>query len=201
LTTIATGLKNAIDANAGLIAAGITATSAGTAITIKSTSANATTYSQSTSAGATETISLSINQNSPQTIALAGTKTTGDTITVTVYDAGLTGELKAVTYTVLAGDTLTSIAINQARRVLDKKLKLDRRAAVVKIPSYLRFIKKTDPSSKTSNETLSTEQIKVGTNQVEGIAKSQANRLPTLATNFMNFPMNGVYRLSVTAFF
>ncbi|MDP3510578.1 MAG: RHS repeat-associated core domain-containing protein [Candidatus Melainabacteria bacterium] len=110
LTTMTTGLKNAINANAGLTAAGITATSVGTAITIKSTSANATTYSQSTSAGATATIALSINQNGPQTIAIGGSKTTGDTITITVYDAGLAGGLKAVTYTVLAGDNLTSIA-------------------------------------------------------------------------------------------
>jgi RHS repeat-associated protein len=110
LTTMATGLKNAINANAGLTAAGITATSAGTSITIKSTSANATTYSQSVNSGATATISLSINQNGPQTIAIGGTKTTGDTITITVYDAGLAGGLKAVTYTVLAGDTLSTIA-------------------------------------------------------------------------------------------
>ncbi|MBP9092306.1 hypothetical protein KBI23_14855 [bacterium] len=110
LTTMTTGLKNAINANAGLTAAGITATSVGTAITIKSTSANATTYSQSTSAGATATIALSINQNGPQTIAIGGSKTTSDTITITVYDAGLAGGLKAVTYTVLAGDTLTTIA-------------------------------------------------------------------------------------------
>lgn len=114
LTTMATGMKNAINANAGLTAAGITATSAGTTITIKSTSANATTYSQSTSVGATATIALSINQNGPQTIAIGGSKTTGDTITITVYDAGLAGGLKAVTYTVLAGDTLTSIATGLA---------------------------------------------------------------------------------------
>jgi len=114
LTTMTTGLKNAINANAGLTAAGITATSVGTAITIKSTSANATTYSQSTSAGATAIIALSINQNGPQTIAIGGSKTTGDTITITVYDAGLAGGLKAVTYTVLAGDTLTSIATGLA---------------------------------------------------------------------------------------
>jgi RHS repeat-associated protein len=114
LTTMATGLKNAINANAGLTAAGITATSVGTAITIKSTSANATTYSQSTSIGATATIALSVNQNGPQTIAIGGSKTTGDTITITVYDAGLAGGLKAVTYTVLAGDTLTSIATGLA---------------------------------------------------------------------------------------
>ncbi len=114
LTTMTTGLKNAINANAGLTAAGITATSIGTTITIKSTSSNATTYSQSTSAGATATISLSINQNGPQTIAIGGSKTTGDTITITVYDAGLAGGLKAVTYTVLAGDTLTSIATGLA---------------------------------------------------------------------------------------
>ncbi|MBS1996705.1 MAG: hypothetical protein JSS86_10355, partial [Cyanobacteria bacterium SZAS LIN-2] len=117
LATIATGLKNAINANSGLTAAGITATVVGTVISIKSTSVNATTYAQSTSASATETIALSVNQNGPQTIALAGTKTTGNVITTTFYDAGLPSGSQAIAYTVLAGDTLTSIATAMASAI------------------------------------------------------------------------------------
>jgi len=110
LSTIAAGLKSAINGSGSLSTLGVTATSAGTVITIKSTSSNATTYSQSTSSGATETIALSINQNGPQTIAIGGSKTTGDTITVRAFDSGLGGGSEAVTYTVLSGDTLMGIA-------------------------------------------------------------------------------------------
>ncbi len=63
LTTIATGIKTAINADSALSTAGITSTSAGTVVTIRSTSPNATTYSQSVNTGATETITLSVNQN------------------------------------------------------------------------------------------------------------------------------------------
>jgi RHS repeat-associated protein len=114
LATIATGLKNAINANTNLAALGVTATVAGATITIRSNSVNATTYLQTTNASATETVTLSINQNGPQTIAISGTKTTGDSITVTVYDAALASGLRAVTYTVAAGDSLATIASNLA---------------------------------------------------------------------------------------
>lgn len=110
LTTIATGLKNAINGNANLTALGVTATSVGTVISISSSSKNVTSYTSSTSVGATETITLAINQNGPQTATVAGTKTTGDTLTLNVYDAALPGGVQAITYTVLAGDTLTTIA-------------------------------------------------------------------------------------------
>ncbi len=128
LTSIASGLTATINADTGLSSLGVTATSAGPVITIKSTSSNATTYSQSTSGGATETIALSINQNGPQTIAIGGSKTTGDTITVNVFDAGLGGGMEAVSYTVLSGDTLSvspeisAIAIYAASAIADDLL-------------------------------------------------------------------------------
>ncbi|HIA52074.1 MAG TPA: LysM peptidoglycan-binding domain-containing protein [Candidatus Melainabacteria bacterium] len=112
LTTIATGLKNAINGNANLTALGVTATSVGTVISISSNSKNVTSYTSSTNVGATETIALAINQNGPQTATLAGTKTTGNTISVVFYDAALAGGTRTVTYTVLAGDTLTTMATN-----------------------------------------------------------------------------------------
>ena len=110
LTTIATGLKNAINADSHLSTLGVTATSAGTVVTIKSTSTNATTYSQSTNSTATETLFLSVNANGPQTLGISGTKTTGDLIKVYFYDPGLTGGKETVSYTVAAADTLTTIA-------------------------------------------------------------------------------------------
>ena len=117
IATIATGLKNAINANTSLSTLGVTASVVGANLTIKSASSNATTYSQNTNTGATETISLSINQNGPQTIAIGGVKTTSDIITVTVYDAALSGGLKAVTYTVASGDSLSTIATGLAAAI------------------------------------------------------------------------------------
>ncbi|MBK8223167.1 MAG: hypothetical protein IPK73_19295 [Candidatus Obscuribacter sp.] len=110
LQTITAGLTAAINADTSLAAIGVTATSVGTAITIKSNSLTATTYSQSKSNGATETITLSINQNGPQTAAISGSVTGGDVITLTAYDSGLTGGLQAIPYTVQSGDTPATIA-------------------------------------------------------------------------------------------
>ncbi len=117
LTTIATAITSAINADTSLQAIGVAATSAGTVVSISSTSTNPTTFAQSTSTGATETITLLANTNIPTLISLTGTKTTGDVITITFFDSGLTGGSKAVAYTVLAGDTLTSIATGIAAAI------------------------------------------------------------------------------------
>jgi RHS repeat-associated protein len=117
LTTIASALAAAINADTNLQGIGVAATSASTVVSIKSTSTNATTYTESVSTGATETISLSVNTNGIQTAAIGGSKTTGNTLTVTVYDSGLSAGSEAVTYTVLSGDTLTSIASGLASAI------------------------------------------------------------------------------------
>ncbi|MCA0314798.1 MAG: LysM peptidoglycan-binding domain-containing protein [Candidatus Melainabacteria bacterium] len=117
LTTIATALRNAINADTALQAIGVTATSTGTTITIRSTSQNATTYGQSVSTGSTETISLSVNQNGPVRIGIGGSKTTGDTVSLVTYDAALSGGTRTTTYTVLAGDTLSTIASGLAAAI------------------------------------------------------------------------------------
>ncbi|MBK8221891.1 MAG: hypothetical protein IPK73_12775 [Candidatus Obscuribacter sp.] len=100
MQTITAGFTAAINADTSLAAIGVSVTSVGTAITIKSNSQAATTYSQSKSNGATETMTLSINQNVPQTAAISGTVTAGDEIALTAYDTGLTGGLQAIPYTV-----------------------------------------------------------------------------------------------------
>ncbi|MEL4474459.1 hypothetical protein, partial [Shewanella algae] len=48
---------------------------------------------------------------------IGGTKTTGNVLTITVHDAGLSGGLKAINYTVLSGDTLSTIATNLAAAI------------------------------------------------------------------------------------
>ncbi len=117
LSSIATSLKNVINADAALSALGVTATSYGQVVTIRSASETATTYEQSTNSGATEKIGLSINQNALQRVAISGSTTTGDTITFTVYDQGLTNGFETLNYTVSSGDTLTSIATNIANSI------------------------------------------------------------------------------------
>jgi len=114
LTSIAAAIKTAINADTDMQALAVTATSIGTALTIKSTSANATTYAQSVSTGATETIALSINQNGPMCIGVGGSKTTGDTVSIIAFDSGLTGGTETASYTVQSGDNLSAIAAGLA---------------------------------------------------------------------------------------
>ena len=175
LTTIAAGLKTAINASSSLSTLGVTATSVGTVITIKSTSSNATTYSQSTSTNATETIALSINQNGPQTIALGGSKTTGDTVTVTTYDAGLAGGLEAVTYSVLSTDTLASIASGLA--------------AAINADTNLQSI----GASATSAATVVTLQ----SNSINPTTLRETTSAGATETVALNIPANGVQTAAI----
>lgn len=110
LTNIATGLKNAINANSALSTLGVTATSATATVTVKSTSPNATVYNDSTAATAKEYIDLNVCPNRTETIGISGTKSTSDVMTVVFLDSGLSGGTKTINYTVLSGDSLTSIA-------------------------------------------------------------------------------------------
>jgi hypothetical protein len=112
LTSIATALKNAINADSHLSTLGVTATSATAVVSINSISTNATTYTSSTNSGATETIALTLNTNLNQIATVGGTVTSGDKITITVYDAGISGGSAAVSYTATSSDTLTTFATN-----------------------------------------------------------------------------------------
>ncbi|MBK9617558.1 MAG: LysM peptidoglycan-binding domain-containing protein [Candidatus Obscuribacter sp.] len=117
LTSIATAIKTAINADTDLQTLAVTATSIGTALTIKSTSANSTTYAQSVSTGATETIALSINQNGPMRIGIGGSKTTGDTVSIVAFDSGLTGGTETASYSVQSGDDLSAITAGLAASI------------------------------------------------------------------------------------
>ncbi len=110
LTNIATGLKNALNANSNLSGQGISATSAGATVTVKSTSSNPTVYNDTTASTAKESIDLNVCPNKTETIGISGTKTTSDVMTVVFLDAGLGGGVKTISYSVQAGDNLTSIA-------------------------------------------------------------------------------------------
>lgn len=109
LSNIASGLAAAINADAALTSAGITATSASTSVNIRSTSTNLTTYRGSLNSGATEHVSLAMNMNGAETIVIGGSKTTGDSLSLNVYDKGLSGGKRSISYTALSGDNLSTI--------------------------------------------------------------------------------------------
>jgi RHS repeat-associated protein len=113
-SSIATALKNAINADSNLQNINVSATSSSTVVSIATAT---TTYTESTSGGATETITLGSNSLGNSAAVIAGTKTTGDTLTVTAHNAELSGGSEAVTYTVLSGDNLVSIAAGVANAI------------------------------------------------------------------------------------
>ncbi len=117
LTSIAGALASAINSDTNLQNIGVSATSSGQLITVTSLSTGVTTYRASRPATATETIVQGINPNGVETAAIGGTKHTGDVLTITVYDAGLSGGSKAKTYTVGSTDTLSTIASGLASAI------------------------------------------------------------------------------------
>ncbi|MBK9622431.1 MAG: hypothetical protein IPO31_24880 [Candidatus Obscuribacter sp.] len=69
-----------------------------------------TSFAASTSGGATTGIAVGVTDNFVENASIGGTKNTGDILTITVKDPALAGGSKNVNYTVLAADTLTTIA-------------------------------------------------------------------------------------------
>ncbi|MCA9815504.1 MAG: hypothetical protein KC652_10355 [Cyanobacteria bacterium HKST-UBA01] len=117
LEDIASGFASAINGNTNLSSIGVTASSLGEAVNIKSQSSNFTSYSKSLSGGATETIELALNANGIETVAIDGNITDSDILTLTVFDAGLTSGSQAVTYTVGSSDTLEDVAAGLAAAI------------------------------------------------------------------------------------
>ena len=109
-TSIASALSSAINSDSNLQAIGVSASSSGALITVKSLSTGVTSYVASRPSTATETLLVSLNPNGVETAAVGGSATAGDTVSITVYDAGLSGGSKTETYTVLSGDSPQSIA-------------------------------------------------------------------------------------------
>ncbi len=103
-TTVATALKNAINADTALQAIGLQALSSSNVITL-----NPYTYYTGSSSG-TETVSVANANRGSAAITIGGSVTTGNTVTITPHNLTLAGGLKNVTYTVVSGDSLTSIS-------------------------------------------------------------------------------------------
>jgi hypothetical protein len=89
-------------------------------ISVRSISSNSTKYSTATSGGATETFAWAPQSDGTLNAKIGGTKTTGDTVTIRVKDLGLAGGFVEVTYTVLSGDNLSTIAAGLGTAINNK---------------------------------------------------------------------------------
>ena len=110
LSTIATKMAAAIASDTDMMSIGVTASASASILSIKSASPNVTSSAASTSGGATASITLNATDNFVENAVIGGTKKTGDILTITFKDPALSGGSKNVNYTVLAADTLTTIA-------------------------------------------------------------------------------------------
>lgn len=122
LTTIATALADAINANNNLRHAGITAdATTGTNINLKSISPNLTRYDESTASGSggagSEKISLSVNVNPVRTMNLIGRRPTGSTVSISVFDSSLPAGFENVNYIIQSGDTIANIVSGLASSI------------------------------------------------------------------------------------
>jgi hypothetical protein len=106
LTSIATALAAAINADTNLNAIGVGSTSSAAVVSLLTD----TYYTESTNSGATETLTIGTLNRGNVSVTVGGKPTTGDTLTITSHNSSLTSGQEAVTYTVLSTDTLLTIA-------------------------------------------------------------------------------------------
>lgn len=117
LTSIAAALTSSINGSGSLSGAGITATSNGPVIAIQSLSPNVTSFTKSVTGAGTETVTLGPSLNGTVKALIGGSKTTADSMTISVFDAGLPGGDEDVTYVVQSGDNLASITSGLASAI------------------------------------------------------------------------------------
>jgi len=176
------GLTSAINADTSLQAIGVSATSSGTQATVQSNSPNLTAYRQSISSGATETIGLTQPLYSWQTAVIGGSKTTGNTLTVNVFDQALSGGKETVSYSVLSGDTLTSIAAALASAI-NGDSNLSAIGVSATSNSTVLAIESLSPNVTTYSQSVSsgaTETITLGT--TTGVVQSAYNNVNELVS-------------------
>ena len=112
LRAVARRLVNKINANAKLQAIGVQATLGnGSNYTITSASSNLTSYTQTATAGGVNFIAVQ------ETLALGGSITVNDTLSLTIHDAGLAGGQETVSYKVKTGDALSDIVIRLRNKI------------------------------------------------------------------------------------
>ena len=109
LSAITSDLLFNVETDSNLDILGLTNWEAGSTLSLLSGSTNTTTYSLSTSSGATETMSQATDSNTVELAAIGGTKHTGDVLTITVHDSGISGGMASASYTVRSSDTLAGL--------------------------------------------------------------------------------------------
>ncbi|HEY9714779.1 MAG TPA: RHS repeat-associated core domain-containing protein, partial [Chroococcales cyanobacterium] len=114
LAGIASALNTALNADANLQSIGMSSTVSSEMMTI---SVAGTTYDASYSAGATESISFGTNIAGNVSDTVSGEPTSGDTLTLNVHNASLSGGQESVSYVVQSGDGLVDIASGLAAAV------------------------------------------------------------------------------------
>jgi hypothetical protein len=115
-TQMATGVKNAINANVAMAAMGIVASSSSAVVTIDWNSGlDLTTFAASVSGAATETVTFAKVSNNK--ITITGTATTGDSIYARFADAELVGNPVTVSYATTTGQTTTQMATGLAAAI------------------------------------------------------------------------------------
>lgn len=179
LPTIASGLTSAINTNGNLNSSNIKASSSGSIISINASSPNLTSYSTSVNDGATESLALSVNPNPLQILSVGGTKTTGDVLTLSVFDASLSGLAQTVSYTVLGGDNLETIATGLKNAInANGNLQTSGISAVVSgtrisIESKSRFLtsyRKSTNATATESLSLVPKHVDTMTATISGVA-------------------------------
>jgi flagellar hook protein FlgE len=118
--TISGALAAAVNSDANLQAAGITASSSGAAMTVLTPTAlpGPTTYGQSVTAAASETVTTAAGTPyTTETGTFTGAATPGDVVSFTVNNPALPSGTVTASYTVQPADTLTSIAAGLASAI------------------------------------------------------------------------------------
>ena len=106
LSTIASGLASAVNADTHLQAIGVGASSSAAVVSVTTD----TSYTESVTGSATETITLGTNNRGNTTATIGGSPTTGDVLSITAHNQSLSGGSESASYTVLSTDTLLTIA-------------------------------------------------------------------------------------------
>ena len=175
LTSIASSIASKINADTNLQGIGVSASSSSTVITINSASPNVTTWTGGVSSSATETLTVGLPANGTTTAAIGGTAHSTDVLTLTVYDAGLTGGSEPVSYTVSSTDTLATIA-NALKNAINSDSHL---SGIGVTASYTSPTTVINISSTSVNNTSYTQSVSSGS--TETIALS----LGTAATQYL----------------
>lgn len=114
-TNVATGLKNAVNANVVAAAAGIVATSSSAVVTLHWNS-NLDPLTITGGSNGTETVTIA-NTSGKQTVTIGGSVTVGDQVSVKFADFDALGNPVIVTYTTVTSDTTTLIATGLKNKI------------------------------------------------------------------------------------